>query len=201
MVHARKVSDEVSARARSLNAYVARMERLAARGDVTQRDLRRVYGGAVLSFFTYAERSLERLFLGLLMQRFELSGVEPLVEIRSERVARAVVAGAGTYIDWLPFDKRTLPLANAFFSGGRPFTAVPRQDVTALERLGVIRNAVAHESSHAERVFKRRFVQSQALPRSQHTPAGYLRGQHGVGITRLNYHLADVSRIFADMCS
>lgn len=177
------------------------MERLAVKGDLTQTDLRRIYGGAVLSFFTYVERSLGRLFLGLLMRRFELSGVTPLVEIRSERVARAVLVGASQYIDWLPFDKRTVPLANAFFSGGRPFATVPAQDVKTLERLRIIRNAVAHESSYAERVFKRRLVQSQVLPLSQHTPAGYLRGQHSIGMTRLNYHLADVSRIFVEMCS
>jgi hypothetical protein len=201
MAPASRVSAEVASRARGLNAYVARMERLAAKGDLTHVDLRRVYAGTMLSFFTYLERSVERLFLGLLMGRFELSEVEPLIAVRSERVARAVLVGAKPYIDWLPFDRYTVPRAHAFFAGGRPFSAVPTPDITALERLNVIRNAIAHESTHAQRQFRRRFVKSSALPPSQHTPSGYLRGQHSVGVTRLNYIFADMSRIFANICS
>jgi hypothetical protein len=195
------VSDEVAARARGLNAYILRMERLAARGEITPTDLRRIYGGALLSFFGYAERAVERLFIGLLMGRFELPGVKPLIEIRSERVARAVLVGARPYIDWLPFDRYTLPRARACFSEGKPFGTVPSGDIKALARVGVIRNAIAHENAYAERMFRRRLVQPYSLPSSQHTPTGYLRGQHSVGTTRLNYILADVSRIFADMCS
>jgi hypothetical protein len=67
-----RVALEVAARARGLNAYVRRMERLYAAGELARPDLNRVYGGAFLSFHTYIERSLERLFLGILMRRLSL---------------------------------------------------------------------------------------------------------------------------------
>lgn len=197
---ARKVADDVRSRARGLEAYVGRMDRLSARQELGQADLRRVYGGAFLSFYTYFERSVERLFVGLLTGGLELSGADALVDVRSHTVARAVLVGGRSYIDWLPLQRHTVPRAKAFFSRGKPFVEIPNADHRVMERLGVIRNAIAHESKHALRQFRRTFTDGRALPPDQLVPAGYLRGQHSVGVTRLNHHFAEAVAVFDRVC-
>lgn len=198
---ASKIAGEVQARARGLEAYVGRMERLAARGELGASDLHRVYSGAFLSFHTYLERSIERLFLGLLMGRLTKADVSSLVSIKSDAVARAVIVGGRGYVDWLPLERFTVPRAKAFLSRGKPFSDVPRADRRALERLGVIRNAIAHESAHALRRFGEAFTEGRALPPAQRAPAGYLRGQHTVGVTRFSYHLAETVAVVTRLCA
>jgi hypothetical protein len=176
------------------------MDRLHSAHALGRADLNRVYAGAFVGFTTYVERSLERLFLGLLMGRFEVSGVAPLVQINSEVVARAVVRGGRNYVDWLPFTKHTEPRALAFLASGRPFTDLPAADARVFDRLGVIRNAIAHESSHALRQFRRIFVDGRALPAEQQRPAGYLRGQHSPGVTRFVNTINENVIVFNTLC-
>jgi hypothetical protein len=197
---ASKVADEVAARARSLNAYVDRLERLYGRRELGRPDLNRAYAGALIAFHTYVERSLERLFLGLVMRRFTRTGVRPLVVINSERVARAVVNGGRRYVDWLPYEQLTLPRAEAFLSKGHPFVDLEKDDRRSLENLRVIRNALAHESSHALRMFRQRFTEGKALPPDQVTPTGYLRGRHAGSQSRLAFMLTDTVHVFARLC-
>ncbi len=199
---ATKVSREVAARARGLNAYVGRMEKLFGTKAISRVDINRTYAGACLGFCTYAERSLERLFLGLLMRRFvhEAAAVQPLVDIRSDRVARAVVNGGRKYVDWLPYDQFTEPRAEAFLSRGLPFTAMNKDDRKALQRLFVLRNAIAHESKHSLRQFHAHFTDGKALSGDQLTPAGYLRGRHSADQTRFSYTLAEAVDIFRRLC-
>ena len=201
MAAATTVRDDVAARARELNRYLQRVERLHAEGRLSERDVRRAYAGALLAFYAYLERSIERLFLGTLMGRYlHPSGtVKPLVAIRSEHVARMVVQGGQGYADWLPFD-RTVRRANAFLSGGRPFTDVTKSEQKAFEHLAVVRHAIAHESKSGHRRFLRDLVAGAALPASQMTPAGYLRGQHSPGQTRFSHLLADAVVAFSAMC-
>jgi hypothetical protein len=194
------VSDAVAARARGLGSYVRRMERLYDARELGRPDLNRVYGGAFLAFHTYVERSLERLFLGLLMKRFEAPGLAPLIDVRSEVVARRVVASGQKYVDWLPYDRYTDPRASAFLSQGRPFSRLSNADRKSLDRLGIIRNAIAHESSHALRTFKKTYTDGRALPADQLTPAGYLRGRHSPGVTRFANTLNETVAIFVRLC-
>jgi hypothetical protein len=195
-----KVSDELASRARGLNAYVVRMETLFTARALGRPDLNRVYGGAFLSFNTYTERQLERLLLGLIMGRFRKTGVSALVDIKSEVVARKVVAGGRRYADWLPYEKETIPRALAFLSAGRPFTELETSDVKILDRLTIIRNALAHESSHALARFRKTFTESKNLPPDQLTPAGYLRGQHSPGVTRFTNTLNEAVTVFRNLC-
>ena len=195
-----KVADEVASRGRGLTAYVARLDRQFAAHGVGRADLNRVYAGAFVSFATYVERSLERLFLGLVMGRFAASGIVPLVEIKSDKVAHAVVRGGRKYVDWLPYEQHTAPRAEAFFASGKPFTELGRPERRVLEHLGILRNAIAHESAHSTRLFRRTFVEGRALPVDQQTPAGYLRGQHSPGLSRFANTVNENVVVFRSLC-
>ena len=123
-------------------SYLARLEARHSEGVLSAHDVTRAYEGAFLSYYTSLERHLERLFYGLLMGRYTISGhSSPRVTIASERVAREVVAGDRRYVDWLPIVK-TERRAPIFLSGGRPFDRLepvgcqggPRADALDSER-------------------------------------------------------------------
>ena len=194
------VADEVQARARGLTAYVDRLERLHSEGRLSRGDVARAHAGALLGFYTFTEQSIERLFLGILMGRFATSGgATALVRIKSEVVARSVVSGGRRYVDWLPYE-HSRKRAEAFFSTGRPFADLSPADTAAFERLTIIRNAIAHQSTFAAKRFKRVFVEGRALPPDQQGPIGYLMGQHRPGVTRFENTLAEVVLAFSRLC-
>lgn len=195
------VSDEVASRARGLSQYTRRLEGLYGERRIIEVDIRRVYAGAFISFYTYVERALERLFLGLLMGRLESAdeSVRALVEIRSENVARAVVTGGHSYVDWIPFGY-TRKRAQAFFSRGLPFTKLTKSERRAFDRISVLRNAIAHQSSHSKRRFREDFTEDKTIPSSQQSPGGYLRGQHTVGQSRLEFEFAQLLIVMRKLC-
>ena len=95
------------------------------------------------------EGLLEDLFVRLLAGGLNPSrNVQPRVTFRSHSVARDVMLGGRAYVDWLPYhhtDKR----AGAFFRGSFPFANLDKNDRKELERMILIRNAVAHQSRAA----------------------------------------------------
>jgi hypothetical protein len=196
------VRDPFTARTRGVSGYLRRLEALRAGGKLSDRDVTRAYEGAFLGLYTDLERHLEQLFIGLVMDRYTVTGanVRPLIKIRSEVVVRQVVAAGQRYTDWLPYrhiDKR----APAFLAGGRPFDRIDRGDRQVLERMAWIRNAVAHRSSHAVKVFRSNLAEGKGLPPDQRTPAGYLRGQHAPGQTRIEYFMALSVNLVSKLCA
>ena len=189
------VSDEVFQRARVLAGYVSRLERIG----VSERDLAKVYAGAYMDYVTFLERSVERLFLGLLMGRLVHPRATTLVTVKSDVVARKLVRGDRTYVDWFPFDL-TIKRANAFLSSGEPFAGVSNSDKRTFKQTGLLRNALAHQSTHALKQFRRELVDGRNLPASQHMPSQYLRGQHNTTQSRLVFHMAQASACVQRIC-
>ncbi len=183
------VAAEVASRAHGLQLYLSRIERSHTAGHLPLTDVERAYSGAFLEFHAYTERSIQRLFLGLLRGRLvsEDPDVRPLVTIQSDAVAAQIVRGDRSYADWLPFDRYTLKRSKAFFARGSPFSRIDENTRSVLEDSCVLRNAIAHQSSAALRKFRKRFVQNKHLPPRQRRPQGYLRGTHTVGLTRINF--------------
>lgn len=186
------IADGLGARARGLDAYLHRVEGLFDAGDLPRADVHRAYAGAFLSFYVDLERAVEDLFMGLVMGRVIHSNttVRSLVVIQSEVVARKVVRGERRYVDWLPY-RLTRDRAKAFLSRGQPFASLTDRQALPLERIRIVRNALAHGGDHAMRQFHNTFTDGLSLPADQRRPAGYLRGQHAVNQTRFAYLLAD----------
>ena len=191
------VADSVSSRAKGLDRYLKRIDGLRGKGQLSNIDAERAYSGGFLEFHAFVERSIERLFIGLLQGGLKSSDktVRARINVGSYAVAHDVVKGARPYVDWLPYDRFTVPRGNAFFAGGRPFNRLTKNDILVLEDNGIIRNALAHQSKASLRRFRKRLVDSKSLPPDQTRPAGYLRGLHAVGQTRMNYHLAQTVAI------
>lgn len=190
------VVDGVRARAVSTSHYLRRIERAKSEGFITDLDAEQAYRGAFLSFHSIVENTIEYLFLGLLRGRVNhrLASVRPLISVRSDSVAIDVVFGGRKYADWLPYSDHTLRRSHRFFSGGMPFSSLNPSDRTDLDELTVLRNALAHESSHALTRFNRTFVHGKALLPPERRPAGYLRGNHAADQTRFEFLAARTAR-------
>jgi hypothetical protein len=197
------IARAVVARARTIEHHIDRMEKLYLAREILRSDINRIYAGAFLTYFTFLERSIEQLFMGLLMNRLTMSqrDVRSLIDVRSEVVVRRVVAGERRYVDWIPFDERLRRRAKAFLAGGRPFSTVSLADRKVLERAALIRNALAHDSTFAIRQFSLAFVDGLGLPPEQHSPPGYLRGQQRVGQTRMIFVFAECSGMMTRLCT
>jgi hypothetical protein len=196
------IAADVNSRATGMRNYVNRMERLYLEGFLSQSDLHRVYAGAYISFYSDLEQFIERAFMGLLMNRLRSDDltVRPLVDIKSNTVAHAVIRGDRKFVDWLPYETFTMQRAKAFFSGGRPFADLGKTERKALERANVMRNAIAHSSSQAKRRFLKVFTDGKPLPPDQLKPAGYLRGQHARNQSRLDYMFGEAVNVMRVLC-
>ena len=192
------VANDVAKRAKSLDLHLKKLENRNLKSSFTRAEIEKTYAGNLLLFYAFLERSLERLFVGLLCNGF-ISGhsnIRPLVQVKSYKVAHSIIRGSRPYADWLPY-QHTQERAKAFFSSGKPFTTLePNQ----FEDLRIIRNAIAHQSSSAKNRFETRIIGDRPLPPEQRRPAGYLRGNHTIGQSRINHLFTEVVLTMNILC-
>jgi hypothetical protein len=204
---ATELAERLAREARSLEVYVGRVDALVRAGRMPKIDLDRAYAAGYMLFYTSVERTLEQLFVGLLTGKVTLSQskVKPVVIAPNAPKALRLVLGDRTYVDWLPYERHTKRRAQALFADGKPFTSLAKQDRVFLERMSVLRNALAHRSDHSLRQFNREFIDNNpvpgGLPPAQHKPIGYLRGQHAANQSRLSYQLAEAAAIVRRLCT
>lgn len=192
------VANDVAKRAKSLDLHLKKLENRNLKSSFTRAEIEKTYAGNLLLFYAFLERSLERLFIGLLCNGF-ISGhsnIRPLVQVKSYKVAHSIIRGSRPYADWLPY-QHTQERAKAFFSRGKPFTTLePNQ----FEDLRIIRNAIAHQSSSAKNRFETRIISDRPLPPEQRRPAGYLRGNHTIGQSRINHLFTEAVLTMNTLC-
>ena len=167
------IYDKLISKARGLNLYLGRIDKLQRIRDLRLEDAEKAYAGALLEFHAFFETSIENLFLGLLRGRIQSpdSKVRSLTIVNSDSVARAIVFGGRNYVDWLPYERFTITRAKAFFSRGRPFTQLDNNDHKAFRNLSTIRNALAHHSSSSNRAFKKAFIDGKPIQPRQRRPS------------------------------
>lgn len=185
-------------RLKALNVTRARMENLYRRSTLALRDIDIVYEGLYLNAVTTFETFLEQLFVRILLQKMSYApsrAVVPRVTFKSTPVLRNVLIGERRrYIDWLPYD-RTLERADIFLRSGRPFSEVGQDDRQIMNQIVWIRNAIAHRSHHAMRLFENNVLDGVSLPSRHRTPPRFLRSQWSLTYTRFEKYLSDIARI------
>jgi len=172
---ATSISDDFANRLRSFERSRAKLERLLLRGHVTRHDVSLFYEGIFLRTVTSLESLMEELFLGLLTGGIAAGPkIHPRVTFRSGAIARDVMLGGKAYVDWLPYH-HTEKRANAFFRRGLPFCSLEKAEIKSLERILIIRHAVAHQSHAARKKFEVEVIGATPLLPAERTPAGFLR--------------------------
>ncbi|MEV4266639.1 hypothetical protein [Kribbella sp. NPDC049584] len=131
-----------------------------------------VHLGAVRLF----EAFLEDLFYACLLGRSGLDDVEPIIPNLDQTTADAILysdrAGKNRYLDWLPYES-TLTRATTYLLNGNPFSRIQYRDaeMRVLKEAVIVRNAVAHSSSHSLGELKKL---AQAKSYQVERPADYL---------------------------
>jgi hypothetical protein len=180
------------------------MEDLLTKGQIKVQDIEQVYAGLYLSVFTEFEGVLEALFFGLLSGtlRSKKYSIKCKVKIKPVAKTQDVVFGGRSYLDWLPYGNRTIPRANQFFDGGKPFTLILKPQLDNLEDYYSIRNALAHKSNIARKKFEEIINGLTLLPQEK-TPTGYLRSKPSSASPRTQYEIAvtELEYIATTLCS
>jgi hypothetical protein len=196
---ANTLSDAYAARLRTFERSRKKLERLLTKGQVNRHDVSLFYEGILLRTVTSFEGLMEELFVGLLAGGI-IPGrnVHPRVTFNSHLVAREVMLGGRAFVDWLPYhhtDKR----AAAFFRGGCPFSNLDKADTKLLEKVILIRNAVAHQSKAARNKFEDEVIAATPVLPIERTPAGYLRSVFRVAPAQTRYEeIASTCAILAN---
>jgi hypothetical protein len=151
-----------------------------------------VYTGLYLEAVTCFEKFIEDLFIGLLCGTYTHSdrSVNPRVVFRSSAVCRAVIHGERSYVDWLPYEKYTLKRAKGYFTGGTPFSGLTKPEKKQIERLYLIRNAIAHKSVQSRNRFEADVLAGLTLLPREKTPAGFLRNVFATAPLQTRYEEA-----------
>lgn len=191
------IANELIGHLRRLDSTRRKLEALFSAGEIKRHDIEQVYVGLYLDAIVSFERYMEEIFLGYLTNRIALtSKVHPRVTFVSNIVAREVVLGGKSYVDWFPYDQ-TIKRADAFFRGGMPFRVLTNSDKNTIVRLMEIRNAMAHKSSHSIKVFERNVLGSLPLTGKERSPQGFLRSifRHSPSQTRYENYIIDMAQI------
>lgn len=169
------LAKELVGHLRRLDSTRKKLEGIFQSGKIKRHDIEQVYVGIYLDAIVSFERFVEALFFGYLTGRLIIpASVGRRVAIASDAVARDIVLGGRNYVDWLPFD-HTDKRAALYFRNGLPFSGLTNTERATIKNLMVIRNALAHKSSHSLKQFERVVLAGLALTGPEKTPAGYLR--------------------------
>ena len=200
------LSENFAGHLRYLELTRRKMERLYSAGSVVRRDIEQIYSGLYMDSLTSFESLIEDLFVGLLSGRFSAvsqGAGAPLATFKNKQAVINVVYGGRNYVDWLPYN-RTSERAKIFFRDGVPFTNLDKNDENHILQCLSVRNAIAHKSDHAKRLFERRVLANHSpLMAREKTPTGYLRSvfRQNPAQTRYEQLVVGLSAIATKLCS
>jgi hypothetical protein len=169
-----------------------------------RRDIEQVYSGIYLDAVTSFERLIENLFIGLLVGRISHNSSKVICKVgfKSEQVARKALHSGQKYIDWLPYIN-TESKAAIYFDKGLPFTSIDGHLKNQLDNIYIIRNAIAHRSSHSRRKFVKKVLASLPLLKKEKTPIGFLRSNFRIRPSQTRYedYISVISTVAIKLCN
>ncbi|MBL7071523.1 MAG: hypothetical protein ISS26_05085 [Candidatus Omnitrophica bacterium] len=166
-----------------------RVEFLFSNGDLTRKEIEQIYGTLFLNAFIIFEDFLEETFFSLVTGKIDSPKVKPKIIIKNRKIAREIVFSGRGYVDWFPYEERTLKLANVFFKKGLPFTILDSKDSPVLKRLCYIRNALAHKSTYSLGLFHEKVLSSVPLTQREKYPTSFLRSYFRLSPAQTRYEL------------
>lgn len=193
----RSPRDKFQKKVRRLDAYRRKNEKLFLSGSIVDRDLDIVYEGIFLSAYVSFENFIEDQFINFLLGASPQLNSKPTPRalFSDRRVARRILYGRHSYVDWLPYDN-TKKMAKAFFRRNNPFESLQNQEIRHINRLHFVRNYIAHESVASKNRFEAE-VNIATLRPSQRRPAGYLRSSFSAQQTTYESEVGHLIRIAA----
>lgn len=188
--------DRLLRKLKEYDQYRARHDELFSDRHIRKSYMSLAYEMAFLSGFVAFERFIEEQFLFLLLGKPLSTGRKAPRRIApvSESIARSIVYGGRSYVDWMPYE-RTSQRAEVFFREGYPFKRIDAADKQIIERMGAIRNAIAHQSAHAQKRFVEVVSTVLVLRPKERRPSVYLRSSFSAGVTHFENEMGSLIRI------
>ncbi len=190
---AKTLSNKLISHLANIEKTRKKSEELLKGGILANRDVDVIYSGLYIEAVVSFEKFIEDLFIDLLSKRVKHSSikVKPKIYFKSATLARNVLLGERSYIDWLPYEKFTKKRAKRFFKNGLPFTgrdirletstqpSIDKRIEKSSENIFIIRNVLAHKSEQSFKRFQKEIISSSVgLHSKEKKPIGYLRGIH-----------------------
>jgi hypothetical protein len=187
---------------KSFEATRCKVENLLTRGELDIADVEQVYAGLFLSAFTEFEALIEDVFLGILSGTHASTISKRRVKIIPASLTREILFEGKQYLDWMPLEKHTHKRAKRFLNNGEPFSGLSDVEEKNLERLHLLRNAVAHKSDNAKVKFEASVQHLSLLPQEK-TPTGFLRSkpQGSSGLNQYQIAVSELESVARKLCA
>jgi hypothetical protein len=164
-------------RLQSIDLTRSKMDNLFKKRSIANRDIDAVYEALFLRAVTSFEVYLEDLFMLIMKNKTQYDKkrkVATRMNATSDDALMDILLQSKEYMGWLPF-QHTVGRANIYLKEGRPFSELDDRNKNAIRSITVIRNAIAHKSTHATDQFKKHVIGTRSLLTKEKTPAGFLR--------------------------
>jgi hypothetical protein len=202
MLMARAILKAFNSRQKGIEITRKRVERLFRSGNINRRDMEMVYEAIFIRSVIAFENFCEKLFFGILegTAKHKNKAVCPLIKSKSKKALRKIILAKKSYVNWIPYSE-TEARANLYLDGGLPFTTLDANQKKIIATIIYIRNAIAHRSKHAMKVFKKEVVKNYpTLLPIERSPAGFLRSNVAGGITRFQDYIENLTRFSDQLC-
>lgn len=153
-------------------------------------DVEFVYSSSFLSVCCQWESLLEEILFEVVCgEESDKKGNTRLASFNSRiTFEKLLLVGGKEYIA-ISNLKKAEEIATIFVANGRPFSEVSDTNRTHIQQAFWIRNAIAHESSFARRIFREKVPGVDILPTSKRFPGAFLRHQFRVSPSQRRFEL------------
>jgi hypothetical protein len=153
------------------------MERLYRTNRIALRDIHSVYEALFIRSVTSFEVFLQDQFVAIMngdASYKRIRGVSVKMNASSPAALMDILLQNRAYVTWLPYDE-TNKRAHIYLKDGKPFSDIPQSERDTMNRITLIRNAIAHQSAHAVKQFENKVISGLTLLPQERRPAGFLR--------------------------
>lgn len=177
------------------------MERLHKAKQIALRDLHSVYEALFIRAVTSFEVFLQDQFIATMSGKAAY-GRARKVSARMTAVSNAammdILLQTRPYVTWLPYE-HTHQRALVYLKDGKPFSEIPNAERQTMEKITIIRNAIAHQSEHAVKKFENKVLSGLILLPQEKKPAGFLRSVLRASPLqrRFEFYVTELGRIAA----
>src|ERR1035441_8176133 len=181
------------------------MERLYRTDRIALRDLHSVYEALFIRAVTSFEVFLQEQFVSVMNGKAaykKVRGVSARMITDSADALTDILLQGRPFLTWLPYEEHTHKRALLYLKDGRPFSDIQKPERETMERITIIRNAIAHQSDHAIKKFNDKIVGTLPLLPQEKKPAGFLRSilRAAPRQTRFEFYVTELGRIATSIC-
>jgi len=170
-----EISRQFSSRIDQLRGCCNRVDELRVEKQMGLRECELLYESTFLAAQGYFEAVLGELLEECVCGRFRgTTGRYRLIAPKSRVHFRGVLTQRRKYVDYMPY-KSLVDTSKMYLHEGRPFSEVPIAQREMLAHAMKIRNAIAHRSSYAVKVFRKDVPGVGQLPANRRTPGVLLK--------------------------